>query len=48
MGKLLILIPAYNEAENIERVVENLKENHSEYDYVVVNDGSKDKTYDIS
>lgn len=47
MGKLLILIPAYNEAENIERVVENLKENHSEYDYVVVNDGSKDKTYDI-
>lgn len=47
MGKLLILIPAYNEAENIERVVENLKENHSEYDYVVVNDGSKDTTYDI-
>ena len=44
MGKLLILIPAYNEAENIERVVENLKENHSEYDYVVVNDGSKDET----
>lgn len=47
MGNLLILIPAYNEAENIERVVENLKENHSEYDYVVVNDGSKDTTYDI-
>ncbi len=47
MKKLLILIPAYNEAENIERVVNNLTENYSQYDYVVVNDGSKDKTYDI-
>lgn len=47
MKKLLILIPAYNEAENIERVVDNIENNYSEYDYVIVNDGSKDKTYDI-
>lgn len=26
------------------RVVENLRENYSEFDYVVINDGSKDKT----
>lgn len=45
--KLLIIIPAYNEEDNIERVVENLKRNYSEYDYVVVNDGSKDNTAQI-
>lgn len=42
--RVLVVIPAYNEAENIVRVVEELKSNYSEYDYVVVNDGSKDDT----
>lgn len=42
--KLLILIPAYNEAENIERVVNNLITNYPQYDYVVINDGSTDAT----
>lgn len=45
--KLLIIIPAYNEAENIERVVNNLLENYPEYDYVVINDGSTDDTRKI-
>ena len=45
--KLLIIIPAYNEAENIERVVDDLIEHYPQYDYVVINDGSKDKTLDI-
>lgn len=45
--KLLIIIPAYNEAENIERVVNNLIENYSQYDYVIVNDGSTDDTRKI-
>lgn len=45
--KVLIIIPAYNEAENIERVVDDLIENYPQFDYVVVNDGSKDKTLDI-
>lgn len=44
---LLIVIPAYNEAENIKRVVDNLIENYSQYDYIIVNDGSKDDTADI-
>ncbi|WP_294378992.1 glycosyltransferase family 2 protein [uncultured Clostridium sp.] len=44
MNRLLIVIPAYNEAENIERVVDNLKNNYLQYDYVVINDGSKDDT----
>lgn len=46
-NELLIIIPAYNEAENIERVVGLLKEHYSQYDYVVVNDGSRDRTAEI-
>ncbi len=42
--KILIIIPAYNEAGNIEKVVNNIKENYPQYDYVVINDGSKDET----
>lgn len=45
--RVLIVIPAYNEAENIERVVETVKKTYPEYDYVVVNDGSKDNTAQI-
>ncbi len=41
------MIPAYNEAENIERVVENLIKNFSQYDYVIINDGSTDDTRKI-
>ena len=46
--KILIMIPAYNEAENIERVVDNLIENYPQYDYVIINDGSTDDTRKIS
>ena len=45
--KILIIIPAYNESLNIERVVDNLIENYPEYEYLVVNDGSKDNTAEI-
>ena len=44
MNKVLIIIPAYNEAGNIERVVDNIITNFPQYDYVVVNDGSSDDT----
>ena len=45
--KVLLIIPAYNEAENIGRVVENLIRNFPQYDYVVVNDGSSDGTGEL-
>ena len=45
--KILIMIPAYNEELNIERVVNNLIENYPQYDYVVINDGPKDDTAKI-
>ncbi len=45
--KILVIIPAYNEGENIERVVQNLQKNYPEYDYVVINDGSSDNTEEV-
>ena len=44
MDKVLVIIPAYNEALNIERVVTRLQEEYPIYDYVIVNDGSADET----
>ena len=45
--KILIIIPAYNESENIEKVVDNLTQNYPQYDYLVVNDCSTDNTEEI-
>lgn len=45
--KVLIIIPAYNEADNIEYVVDNLVANYPQYDYIVVNDASKDRTREV-
>lgn len=42
--KLLIIIPAYNEEKNIVRVVEHLRASVPQFDYVIVNDGSRDAT----
>lgn len=47
MRKILLIIPAYNEAGNIVRVVENIISNYPELNYVVVNDGSKDETAEL-
>ena len=45
--KVLIIIPAYNEAESIEKVVDELINHYPQYDYVIVNDGSRDSTKNI-
>lgn len=45
--KLLVIIPAYNEEANIKKTVENLKKNAPQYDYIIINDCSKDKTGEI-
>lgn len=45
--KTLLIIPAYNESENLERVIENLKTTCPDLDYLVVNDGSSDNTAEI-
>lgn len=45
--KILIIIPAYNESKNIEKVVDNLVDNYPQYDYIVINDCSTDNTEEI-
>lgn len=45
--KVLVIIPAYNEAENIVHVVKHMMEAAPQYDYLVVNDGSADDTPDL-
>ncbi|MEG0912619.1 MAG: glycosyltransferase family 2 protein [Oscillospiraceae bacterium] len=45
--RVLIIIPAYNEEECIKGVVDELTEICPEYDYVVVNDCSTDRTVEI-
>lgn len=47
MDKVLVIIPAYNEEANIETVVDELKLDYPQLDYVVVNDGSRDRTAEI-
>ena len=46
-SELLIVIPAYNEEANIDQVVRYIREHYPQYDYVVVNDGSRDRTAKI-
>lgn len=45
--KILIVIPAYNESKNIEKVLNEIKANFNEADVLVINDCSKDNTAEI-
>ena len=51
MGKLSVIIPAYNEQQNIvniSSVVSSLlEENNIKYEIIFVNDGSRDNTWDV-
>jgi glycosyltransferase involved in cell wall biosynthesis len=43
-----VIIPAYNEAERIGKVLQKIRDVNRAYTIIVVNDGSKDKTADIA
>lgn len=45
--KTLVMIPCYNEEENIERVVARLNERAPEVDYLIINDCSTDRSEEI-
>ncbi len=45
--KVLFVIPAYNEAENIEKVLKEIKKEVDYADILVINDCSKDNTAEI-
>ena len=43
----LIIIPAYNEESNIVKTVTAIQKNAKEFDYVIINDCSTDRTRQI-
>jgi dolichol-phosphate mannosyltransferase len=45
--KLLIIIPTYNEKENIKRIIQAIKKINKNYHILVVDDNSPDKTWQI-
>ena len=45
--RVIAVVPAYNERDNIVSTIEDLRINAPGVDYVIVNDGSKDDTLDI-
>lgn len=45
--KSIVIIPAYNEEKSIEKTVADIRENAPEFDYVIVNDCSKDDTLKV-
>lgn len=46
-AKVLIIIPARNEAKSIESVISEIKEYYPQADYIVINDESFDNTLEI-
>ena len=53
MDRLYIIVPAYNEADNLEKIVEDwypiVERYHADGTsrLVIINDGSKDDTYEV-
>lgn len=45
--KKIVIIPAYNESESIVSTIEDIKKHAPEFDYVIINDCSKDNTYQL-
>lgn len=45
--KVLVVIPAYNEGQNIQKVIDELKKDLDYADILVINDCSKDNTREI-
>ncbi len=43
----LVIIPAYNEEGNLEKTINDIKENAQEFDYIIINDCSKDNTLEM-
>ena len=45
--KKLVIIPAFNEEGNLEKTVKDIKDNAPDFDYVIINDCSTDKTLEM-
>lgn len=45
--KKMVIIPAYNEAESIEKTIQDIQENAKSFDHIIINDCSTDETAEI-
>ena len=45
--KKLVIIPAFNEEGNLEKTIKDIKDNAPDFDYVIINDCSTDKTLEM-
>lgn len=45
--KSLVMIPAYNEEKNIVKTVRDIQKNAPDFDYIIINDCSRDSTLDL-
>lgn len=45
--KKLVIIPAYNERNSIEGTISDIRKNAPDFDYIVINDCSKDDTLEV-
>lgn len=48
MAEVLIIVPAYNEAANIEKVLRDLHSAEGDWDIAVINDASQDNTSELA
>ena len=46
-NKILLIIPAYNEEDNILKTCQKIQKSDKNLDFIVINDGSKDNTLKI-
>tara|TARA_Y100001970_G_scaffold117517_1_gene146123 strand:- start:345 stop:1061 length:717 start_codon:yes stop_codon:yes gene_type:complete len=47
MSKTLVIIPTYNESQNIEKIITMIEELEIGVSFLIIDDNSPDKTYDI-
>lgn len=48
MPKISVVIPAYNEEKNIKETIERVRKTSGDYEIIIVDDGSRDRTYEIA
>ena len=46
--KILAIVPCFNEAQSVARVIDDLKKCAQELDVLVIDDGSSDRTFDVA
>jgi glycosyltransferase involved in cell wall biosynthesis len=46
--RILLIIPAFNEAKNLPTLLSEIRQHYSQYDVVVIDDASVDQTAQIA